>query len=250
MAYSKTPGSRKRKRENQLPESLEHIERSANAKWERNKAWHHVPDGMFLDSSWQERQSPSLDADSTSTCKLTTATVLNDEPHFQLDRVTVRAHVKRLRPRPINSALIRANNELPKAPPPAISSQCENPLRSSTTNLFLRPCHICHRRPTTKVVLDAYNDCTLCKQRVCYICVRVCEGFYCDDTISQFRKESLVANKSENVLFEKRRICSSCATENIDLEGCVRILCLDCVGFESMHLTTAQTLADSSRLRR
>ncbi|KAJ5995918.1 hypothetical protein N7481_002895 [Penicillium waksmanii] len=43
----------------------------------------------------------------------------------------------------------------------------------------LRPCHICHRRPTTRQVLDAYADCDLCAERACYICLRLCDGSSC-----------------------------------------------------------------------
>ncbi|CRG89912.1 Pc16g00970 [Talaromyces islandicus] len=43
----------------------------------------------------------------------------------------------------------------------------------------LRPCHVCHRKPSTKVMLDAYADCELCGQRACYICLRECNSINC-----------------------------------------------------------------------
>ncbi len=42
--------------------------------------------------------------------------------------------------------------------------------------LDLRPCHICHRKPTRKSDLDSYANCEACGERTCYICIRECLG--------------------------------------------------------------------------
>ncbi|TPX16674.1 uncharacterized protein E0L32_003615 [Thyridium curvatum] len=50
--------------------------------------------------------------------------------------------------------------------------------RSSTTSAaLLRPCHICHRKPTKKSDLDSFADCEGCAQRTCYVCMRKCLGW-------------------------------------------------------------------------
>ncbi|PGH28976.1 hypothetical protein GX50_08278 [[Emmonsia] crescens] len=52
---------------------------------------------------------------------------------------------------------------------------------NKTTQLVtLSPCHICHRRPTTRSTLDAYADCDLCAERTCYICLRECMAVDCN----------------------------------------------------------------------
>lgn len=42
---------------------------------------------------------------------------------------------------------------------------------------LLKPCHVCHRRPSTKSDVDSYADCQGCGQRTCYVCVRSCPGW-------------------------------------------------------------------------
>ncbi|OAX83954.1 hypothetical protein ACJ72_01675 [Emergomyces africanus] len=49
-----------------------------------------------------------------------------------------------------------------------------------TSHVSLSPCHICHRRPTTRSTLDAYADCDLCAERTCYICLRECMAVDCN----------------------------------------------------------------------
>ncbi|EER42417.1 predicted protein [Histoplasma capsulatum H143] len=44
---------------------------------------------------------------------------------------------------------------------PSTSSSQNKP----SSNITLFPCHICHRRPTTRSTLDAYADCDLCAER-------------------------------------------------------------------------------------
>jgi len=45
---------------------------------------------------------------------------------------------------------------------------------SRTTPVVLKPCHICHRRPTKKSDLDSFADCEGCGQRSCFVCIREC----------------------------------------------------------------------------
>ncbi|KLJ12072.1 hypothetical protein EMPG_12798 [Blastomyces silverae] len=56
-------------------------------------------------------------------------------------------------------------------------SQANN---KTTPHASLFPCHICHRRPTTRSTLDAYADCDLCAERTCYICLRECMAVDCN----------------------------------------------------------------------
>ncbi|KAN0085009.1 hypothetical protein V8E54_001476 [Elaphomyces granulatus] len=123
---------------------------------------------------------------------------------------------------------------------------------------LLRPCHICHRRPTTRVMLDAYADCELCGERACYICLRECDAADC-------RGRRLLASSStaavppitslnpdgDLVIIDKdngpvgtgethedtdpsfaqsrqRRVCSWCAIEVVSESGDDIAWCLDC----------------------
>jgi hypothetical protein len=51
------------------------------------------------------------------------------------------------------------------------------------SGLTLSPCHICHRRPTKKSDLDSFADCEGCGKRSCFVCIRECQGWQCDDTL-------------------------------------------------------------------
>lgn len=46
----------------------------------------------------------------------------------------------------------------------------------AATTTDLRPCHVCHRKPTKKTELDSYADCEGCGERTCYVCIRECLG--------------------------------------------------------------------------
>jgi hypothetical protein len=86
---------------------------------------------------------------------------------------------------------------------------------------ILRPCHICHRRPHTRVMLNAYADCELCSRRACYICLRECDALTC-----LYRKPAAVIQTE----FDRpRRICSKCAVEGFTETGDEIVWCLDCV---------------------
>lgn len=97
----------------------------------------------------------------------------------------------------------------------------------------LRPCHICHRRPTTRQVLDAYADCDLCGERACFICLRQCDALACRGT----NKYPGISGESDvytpggtlDGTDSRRKICSSCAVEGISDIGTEIVQCLDCV---------------------
>lgn len=110
-----------------------------------------------------------------------------------------------------------------------------NPCTSASS---LRPCHICHRRPTTRELLDAYADCDLCGQRACYICLRQCDAPDCCGSVNLggnqlFRDRSNRIQKSingpETEARQMRKICSCCAVEGATEMGVEVVRCLDCV---------------------
>ena len=109
----------------------------------------------------------------------------------------------------------------------------------------LRPCHICHRRPTTKEVLDAYADCDLCGERSCYICLRQCDAVYCSGSTYFLGESQLFKNgpnqlpdgthKNKSHISQPRKICSCCAVEGVTETGIEVIRCLDCVHDHLSH---------------
>ncbi|KAL1960701.1 hypothetical protein VTO42DRAFT_6531 [Malbranchea cinnamomea] len=136
------------------------------------------------------------------------------------------------------------------------TQQGNNPTTTSPSKSAtgLSPCHICHRRPTTRSVLDAYADCSLCGRRTCYICLRECLGPHCrkffeapsaprthssaststgaDDTITE--KQAL----DTDIHVEGRKICSSCAVEGFTEYGEDIVWCLDCVERDRCEMET------------
>ncbi|CAG7932040.1 unnamed protein product [Penicillium olsonii] len=110
---------------------------------------------------------------------------------------------------------------------PPISPKTLVPLHypQSASPSALRPCHICHRRPTTRQVLDAYADCDLCHERACFICLRQCDSPSCQNLAGSNHNHADV-DAAEN---SKRKICSSCAVEDITQTGADIVRCLDCV---------------------
>ena len=104
---------------------------------------------------------------------------------------------------------------------------------TTTTISQLMPCHICHRRPTTHSLLDAYADCNLCGCRTCYICLRECLSPYCMPQLQTTQQQQLSEPpRRESQLDESmagRRICSACAVEGVTEYGEDVVWCLDCV---------------------
>lgn len=140
--------------------------------------------------------------------------------------------LKKLFLQPVQSSPPWTYDPPPESPMTPVSSKSETSSTTSASNLFLRPCHICHRRPTARAVLDAYGDCDLCEQRVCYICVRVCEGISCRRRFDKSHGSLPIADTRRNTIFERRRICRYCAMERYDEEGYEKICCLACVSTE------------------
>ncbi|KAI0910635.1 hypothetical protein F4824DRAFT_444500 [Ustulina deusta] len=69
-----------------------------------------------------------------------------------------------------------AHPELTSAVP---ASPHHTRLATTRTNssALLKPCHICHRKPTKKSDLDSFADCTGCGERTCFVCIRACQGW-------------------------------------------------------------------------
>jgi hypothetical protein len=130
----------------------------------------------------------------------------------------------------------------------AISPRTMSTPTTTTTNtnskLVLRPCHVCHRKPSTKVMLDAYADCELCGQRACYICLRECNALNCAqrqsqpvvtpdecfDTEMRFHEDP--ANERRR---RQRKVCSLCAIEGLTDTGQEIVWCVDCVRREGVN---------------
>lgn len=99
---------------------------------------------------------------------------------------------------------------------------------------ILSPCHICHRRPTTRSVLDAYADCELCAERTCYICLRECNGPDCRTAATSSSPSTPMHPTTNDCSREKqeppgRKVCSWCAVEGSTECGIDVVWCLDCV---------------------
>ncbi|KAL2809873.1 hypothetical protein BJX63DRAFT_341164 [Aspergillus granulosus] len=103
---------------------------------------------------------------------------------------------------------------------------------------FLRPCHICHRRPTTRELLEAYADCDLCGERACFVCLRQCDAIDCCGPGGQERQENR-GNISADLRSDTaggglkarqpRRVCSCCAVEGLTETGIEVVRCLACM---------------------
>ncbi|KAL4983616.1 hypothetical protein BDW68DRAFT_168515 [Aspergillus falconensis] len=115
------------------------------------------------------------------------------------------------------------------------SAPQQNPCTSPS---FLRPCHICHRRPTTRELVQAYADCELCGQRACFICLRRCDAVNCWGRGSQEEQQlwgatasSPPPDKSMGVLQDSlsRIVCSSCTVEGVTDTGMEVVRCLACI---------------------
>ncbi|KAL5343287.1 hypothetical protein BJX70DRAFT_353641 [Aspergillus crustosus] len=110
---------------------------------------------------------------------------------------------------------------------------------SCTSPLILRPCHICHRRPTTKELLEAYADCDLCDQRACYICLRQCDAIDCCGPGKEHHGQGMWSDSTESLttgtdrgqlsVRRPRMVCSCCAVEGITETGIEVVRCLACV---------------------
>ncbi|KAL4923766.1 uncharacterized protein BDV17DRAFT_276167 [Aspergillus undulatus] len=111
--------------------------------------------------------------------------------------------------------------------------------QNSASPSFLRPCHICHRRPTTKELLEAYADCDLCGQRACFVCLRQCDaanccsqGTHADEGRWKTPLDSFQSGDTDLRALQairSRWICSCCAVEGITEAGVEVVQCLACI---------------------
>ncbi|KAJ5129173.1 uncharacterized protein N7515_005212 [Penicillium bovifimosum] len=139
-------------------------------------------------------------------------------------------------------------NQDPYSPPvsPKTLVPLHYPTQQSTSPSALRPCHICHRRPTTRQVLNAYADCDLCRERACFICLRQCDSITCGGAFGQPRDVEMHLQMSgdedayDASEIPRRKICSSCAVEDVTQTGTEIVRCLDCArGASSAWTATA-----------
>ncbi|PYH84719.1 hypothetical protein BO82DRAFT_10037 [Aspergillus uvarum CBS 121591] len=113
-----------------------------------------------------------------------------------------------------------------------LSHRILSPKSHQPSTFCLLPCHVCHRRPTTKDTLGAYSNCEICAQRSCYICLRSCDAVDCSGSINTLLEPSGFINEDARGMgrqIRSRRICSSCAVEGLNETGAVVTRCLDCV---------------------
>ncbi|PYI07435.1 hypothetical protein BO78DRAFT_313283 [Aspergillus sclerotiicarbonarius CBS 121057] len=132
------------------------------------------------------------------------------------------------------SAALDANS--PPVSPRTISpNPYQQPQTLCASAFCLRPCHICHRRPTTREFIDAYADCDLCGQRSCYICLRYCDAIDCSGLVKIPTSNFQESANGDGVQTERaRKVCSACAVEGVTEAGMEVIRCLECVrGFQS-----------------
>lgn len=149
--------------------------------------------------------------------------------HLQPPYLALQTH----QPASLLSPNVYAPAQDPYSPP--VSPKTIVPLAyPSTSPSALRPCHICHRRPTTRQVLDAYADCDLCAERACFICLRQCDALDCPGATTTYtdKHEPHLPTLNEDLddaAMGRRKICSSCAVEGITETGAEIVRCLDCV---------------------
>lgn len=135
---------------------------------------------------------------------------------------------------------VYASPQDPYSPP--VSPKTMVPISyTSAPPSVLRPCHVCHRRPATRKVLDAYADCELCGERACFICLRQCDSLACSGS---FTKGVLDGDTNP-----QRKICSRCAVEGITDTGIEIVRCLDCVHGPSTRFS-AESMASEWSLDR
>lgn len=127
----------------------------------------------------------------------------------------------------------------PKTIPPTSYQQPQTLFASASC---LRPCHICHRRPTTREYVDAYADCELCGRRSCYICLRHCDSVDCSGLLRTPTSGCQERPDDDEWQAERaRKVCSACAVEGVTESGKEVIRCLECVQglqsqWQALHL--------------
>ncbi|KAK2811998.1 hypothetical protein FQN50_001706 [Emmonsiellopsis sp. PD_5] len=138
--------------------------------------------------------------------------------------------------------LLSPKSKFSTTPSPSQSDhQSQNNKQSTSSRPPLSPCHICHRRPTTRSILDAYADCNLCGERTCYICLRECMAANCGsplDLDSKGKSSDWQGRTTRHGSGEGdtgsgggagRKVCSLCAVEAVMEGGGEVVRCLACV---------------------
>ena len=87
---------------------------------------------------------------------------------------------------------------------PVCETYSHTPSPPSKGGNLLKACHLCYKRPTQKRDLDAFADCSDCRERVCFVCIRECSG-----------------------MCGARKICRNCCVEKGE-EG--DTWCFECLG--------------------
>lgn len=145
---------------------------------------------------------------------------------------------------PLNTSLDIPSRFSPPVSPKTIPEYDQHHFPTTPSSLpppILRPCHICHRRPTTREVLDAYADCDLCGQRACYICLRECTAADCcgatrvtpdantmnDDHLYDEQMTDQPYMYGDGIV--RRKVCAWCAVEGMTDSGMEIVRCMDCV---------------------
>ncbi|OJI89242.1 hypothetical protein ABZX51_010211 [Aspergillus tubingensis] len=118
----------------------------------------------------------------------------------------------------------------PVSPKTIPSTSYQQPQTLFASASCLRPCHICHRRPTTREYVDAYADCDLCGGRSCYICLRHCDSVDCSGLLRTPTSGCQGRPDDDEWQAERaRKVCSACAVEGVTESGKEVIRCLECV---------------------
>lgn len=168
--------------------------------------------------------------------------------HIQSPYLTLPSHQHQQSPTHLSPHVYGTPNQDPYSPPvsPKTLVPLHYPTQQSASPSALRPCHICHRRPTTRQVLDAYADCDLCRERACFICLRQCDSIACGVKSGQAMEAGPYTQMSrDDDTFDgsetpRRKICSGCAVEGVTETGAEIVRCLDCVrGADSSWTATA-----------
>lgn len=167
--------------------------------------------------------------------KMVSTNALKDVARYRAYQYVPKPVLKRIRLQPPQVVAVPISKDLPESTGTPIP---ETSHKSQMSNLLLRPCHICHRRPTTTNVLDAYCDCDLCGRRVCYICTRHCAGITCGHPSDDSGGVDMVINAENHSILARRRFCSACVLESFDEEGHDSVYCLDCVEWEGIWTTS------------